>query len=167
MQIFPFSVFCNFVQKHSFAFFAFLHFVSYLLYQLRFRLVKHLKMTVWNSVLWKENIQLAKKWPDMVVKWPFISCYFLRVNQAGVMPPSTSEAITFYQSRFRPIKQLKMTVWTSVLWKTNIKLVKKWSDIVVEWPFISCYFLKVSRACARPPSTSEAITFEPINILTC
>ena len=46
------------------------------------------------------------------------------------------------QSRFRPIKHLKMTVWTSVLWKINIQLAKKWSDIVVEWPFISCYFLK-------------------------
>ena len=28
MQIFPFLVFCNFVQKHSFAFFAFFRFVS-------------------------------------------------------------------------------------------------------------------------------------------
>ena len=106
------------------------------MYQLKFRLVKHLKMTVWTSVLWKTNIQLTKKWPDMAVKWPFISCYFLRVNQAGVMPPSTSEAITFYQSRFRPIKQLKMTVWTSVLWKTNIQLVEKWPKMVVKWAFV-------------------------------
>ena len=35
--------------------------------QLRFRPVKHLKMTVWTSVLWKMNIQMAKKWPEMVV----------------------------------------------------------------------------------------------------
>ena len=93
-KYFHFHFFCNFVQKHSFAFFAFLRFVSYLLYQSRFRLVKHLKMTVWTSVLWKKNIQLAKKWPDMVVKWPFINCYFLRVGQASARPPSTSEAIT-------------------------------------------------------------------------
>ena len=33
-----------------------------------FRPVKHLKMTVWTSFLWKINIQLAKKWPEMVVK---------------------------------------------------------------------------------------------------
>ena len=45
--------------------------------------------------------------------------------------------------------------------------MKKWSDIVVEWPFISCYFLKVSRAPARPPFTSEAIKFEPIKIYYC
>ena len=95
MQIFPFSVFCNFVQKNSFAFFVFLRFVSYLLYQFRFRLLKHLKRTVWNSVLWKTIIQLAKKWPEKVVKWPFISCYFFRVSQVGARPLSTSGAITF------------------------------------------------------------------------
>ena len=72
-----------------------------------------------------------------------------------------------YQLRFRLLKHLKMTVWTLVLWKRNIQLVKKWSDIVVEWPFISCFFLKVSRAPARPPFTSEAIKFEPIKIYYC
>ena len=33
---------------------------------LRFRPIKHLKMTVWTSALWKMNIQLAKIWPEMV-----------------------------------------------------------------------------------------------------
>ena len=47
-------------KKWRFAFFAFLHFSSYLWNQLRFRLVKHLKMTVWISVLWKITIYLAK-----------------------------------------------------------------------------------------------------------
>ena len=37
--------------------------------QSRFRPVQHLKMTVWTSVLWKINIQLAKKLPEIVVKW--------------------------------------------------------------------------------------------------
>ena len=92
IQIFPFSFF-EILYKNTC--FAFLHFLSYLLYQLRVRIIKHLKITVWTSVAWKTNIQLAKKWPDKVVKWQFISCYFLRVSQAGARPPSTSEAITF------------------------------------------------------------------------
>ena len=41
-----------------------------LLIQLRFRPTMHLKMTIRTSVLWKMNIKLAKKWPEMVIKWP-------------------------------------------------------------------------------------------------
>ena len=36
------------------------------------RPVKHVKMTFWTSVLWKMNIHIAKKWPEMVVTWSFI-----------------------------------------------------------------------------------------------
>ena len=75
MEIFPFPFFCNFVQKHKNARNAnacfctkYLLFVSYPLNQLEFRPIKHIKMTVWTSVLWKITIQLAKKWPEMVVK---------------------------------------------------------------------------------------------------
>ena len=49
-----------------------LHFESRFLKQSRFRPFKHFKMTVWISVLWNIGIQLPKKWPEMVVKWPFI-----------------------------------------------------------------------------------------------
>ena len=58
-KYFHFFFFCDFVQKQkfaSFAFFAFLCFLSSFLYQLSFTLVKHLKMTVWISVLWKINM---------------------------------------------------------------------------------------------------------------
>ena len=47
-------------KKWRFALFTFLHFLSYLWNHLRFRLVRHLKMTVWISVLWKITISLAK-----------------------------------------------------------------------------------------------------------
>ena len=94
-QIFPFLLFCDFVQKQTFASFVFLCFLTKLLYQLRFRLIKHLTMTVWISVLWKITMWLAKKWPDMVIKWPFISCYFLGVRRTCFQPQVTSEAITF------------------------------------------------------------------------
>ena len=36
------------------------------------------------------------------------------------------------QSRFRPVKSLKMTVRTSVLWKMNIHMGKKWPEMVVQ-----------------------------------
>ena len=38
----------------------------------KFRPVKHVKMTVWTSLLWKINIHIAQKWPEMVITWSFI-----------------------------------------------------------------------------------------------
>ena len=54
-------------------FFCFLHFLHFLRscffafvsYLLNHRLVQHLKMTVWTSVLWQT------KWLEMIVKWTF------------------------------------------------------------------------------------------------
>ena len=40
---------------------------------IRIQTIKHIKMTVWTSVLWKITIQLAKKWPEMVVEKSFTS----------------------------------------------------------------------------------------------
>ena len=62
-KYFHFFFCCDFVQKQRFSsleFFSFLYFLSKLLYQIRFRLLKHLKMTIWISVLWKINTWLAK-----------------------------------------------------------------------------------------------------------
>ena len=39
---------------------------------LEFRPVKHVIMTVWTSVLWKMNIHISKKWPELVVTRSFI-----------------------------------------------------------------------------------------------
>ena len=39
---------------------------------LEFRPVKHVIMTVWTSVLWKMNIHISKKWPELVVTQSFI-----------------------------------------------------------------------------------------------
>ena len=44
---------------------------------------------------------------------------------------------------------------------------KKWSDVVVTWPFISCYFLGIRRTRTQAQATSEAINFEPFKIKTC
>ena len=46
----------------------------------QFRPVKHVKMTVWTSVLWKMNIPIAKKWPDMVVTSSFIKEHSFRIS---------------------------------------------------------------------------------------
>ena len=40
------------------------------------------------------------------------------------------------QSRFRPIRHLKMTVRTSVLWKTNTHMTKKWPEQVAQRWFL-------------------------------
>ena len=52
------SIFLRYCRKkRHLRFWIFLHFVSQLLYQLWFRLVQHLKMTVWSSVLWKVGVK--------------------------------------------------------------------------------------------------------------
>ena len=66
----------------------------------RFRHSKHLKLTVWTSVLWKIFMQLAKKWPEMVIKWPFMnnkfSVFFFQNHEM--------KKIVFYAVTFDPIR---------------------------------------------------------------
>ena len=77
-------------------------------------------MTVWTSVLWMIFILLANKWSKMVGKCLFISYKFwwsvsdLSKIASGLKLHFVS--YLFNKLRFRPIKHLKMTVWTSVLW---------------------------------------------------
>ena len=40
------------------------------------------------------------------------------------------------QSRFRPVKHIKMTVRISVSWKMNIHMAKKWPEMVIQRSFI-------------------------------
>jgi hypothetical protein len=41
-----------------------------------------------------------------------------------------NQLLYFQNLRFRPLKHLKMIVWTSILWKTNIQLEKLWPNMV-------------------------------------
>ena len=54
----------------------------------------------------KDNHVVSKKRPDVVVKWPFIRCYFSKVYRTRMRPPATSEAIPFepitFQTRQAP-----------------------------------------------------------------
>ena len=43
----------------------------------------------------KDKHVVGKKWPGMVVTWPFISSYFLGVCRTCMWPQATSEAINF------------------------------------------------------------------------
>ena len=43
----------------------------------------------------KDNHIFGEKWPDMVVKWPYISCHIFWVHRTLARPLATSEAITF------------------------------------------------------------------------
>ena len=53
-----------------------------------FRPIKHLKMTIWISVLWKMNIQMAKKWPEMVVQLPFMSQFHFESDHSTLISES-------------------------------------------------------------------------------
>ena len=54
--------------------------------QSEFRPVRHLKMAIWTSVLWKMNIHMAKKWPDMFLKLSFISMLHFRSDYRICLP---------------------------------------------------------------------------------
>ena len=73
----------------------YLHFESYLLNQLRFRPVKHIKMTVWTSVLWNVVMKLPKKWPEMVVKQPFIILFRFRTVYSFTIEMVHDDMLTF------------------------------------------------------------------------
>ncbi len=45
-----------------------------------FRPVKHVIMTVWTSVLWKMNIHISKKWPELVITLSFIKEHSFRIS---------------------------------------------------------------------------------------
>ena len=71
-----------------------------LLIQLRFRHTKHIKMTVWSSFLWRIFMQLAKKWPEMVLNgnlWVINFQYFFLQN-------CKIQEIVFYVIAFDPNK---------------------------------------------------------------
>ena len=95
MQIFPFLVFSNFVQKHSFAFFAFFLFCMITIVPIKIWTPYAPHNDRLNLIFVKVNNTVGKKWPDMVLKCSFISCYILKVSQAPPRPPFTSEAKFF------------------------------------------------------------------------
>ena len=55
------------------------------------RSIKHLKLTLWTSVLWKMNLHMAKKWPERVVKQSFLS----NIRFRSVFMFSLSEKLWF------------------------------------------------------------------------
>ena len=70
------------------------------------------------------------------LKWLFISCYFSGVHWTCIVFRLHLRPKLLTQSRFRPVKHLKMTVRTSVLWKINTYMAKKWPGMVVQRSFI-------------------------------
>ena len=48
---------------------------------LEFRPVKHVIMTVWTSVLWKKNIHISKKWPELVITRSFIKRHSFPISR--------------------------------------------------------------------------------------
>ena len=54
----------------------------------------------------------------------------------------TAMNLIFWKLRFRPIKQLKMTIRTSVLWKMNIHISKKWPEMAIEPDMSSQFYIE-------------------------
>ena len=92
--------------------------------QSRFRPVKHLKMTVRTSVLWKINTYMAKKWPGMVLQRSFIKGHSFR-NRLYLQVKRAWTKETWTTLVFRSIRFNKKTLKISL----NILLKK----ILVVW----------------------------------
>ena len=68
-----------------------------------------------------------------------LSLFHTEVN----LDTSEGNQLSYFQnSRFRPIKHLKMTVLTSVLWKITIQISKKWPEMVVEPDMCSQFYIE-------------------------
>ena len=76
----------------------------------------------------------------------------------------TFEAIIIW-AWFRPVKHLKMTVTTSVLWKMNIHMANKLQEMVVKLSFISMFHFRSDYICLliceREPSYTHDKIIEP------
>ena len=64
------------------------------------------------------------------------------------------------QSDFRPVKYIKLTFWTSFLWKINIQLAEKWPEIVIKWALVI-----VIRFDSEYTTISIQILFSDSNIM--
>ena len=78
--------------------------------QSRFRPIRHLKMTVRTSVLWKIHTHMAKKWPGMVVQRSFIKEHSF-VNRLYVLKHTQKQKF---------VKKPREDTWVwDKLWKRN------------------------------------------------
>ena len=76
-----------------------------------FRPVKHLKMTVCASVLWKMNIGIAKKWPEMVVTLSFISIFHFRSGYITYLQMHMVRQWHYQQCRYLTVLSTLMTLF--------------------------------------------------------
>ena len=101
--------------------------------QSRFRPVKHLKMTVRTSVLWKMNIHMAKKWPEMVIQRSYIKGHSFPYSlYKGFWYFSNTffNASEFYINPFLPWRNMPKDNLC------NVRFVEKQS-IQIIWKFMS------------------------------
>ena len=67
------------------------------------------------------------------------------------------------ESSFRPVRHLKMTVWTSVLWNIVIQLPKKWLETVLKWPFIIIFHFRSDVTMRKEPRDTLQCTAHLLN----
>ena len=72
--------------------------------------------------------------------------------------------VTFVPIKIETYKAPQNDRLNSNLVKDEHVVGKKQPDMVIDFPFISCYFLGVHRTRTQLQVTSEAITVEPIRV---
>jgi hypothetical protein len=91
--------------------------------QLIFRPVKHLKMTIWTSVLWQLIIELAKKWPKIFKKSFFARIFAnndFSLRFAKVMPCFSKKVCIFFHW-ILDFNLAIMNKWTKYLQKCSLQ----------------------------------------------
>ena len=110
-------------------------------------LLKHLKMTVWISVLWKISMQLVKKWLDMVTKWPFVICKFWETVSIFVIPSifPPKRRIEFHErSKEVPIqRKSKNNLKNQTDGKQSLQNFQQFELLWTEWLWSGTWFLDV------------------------
>ena len=103
---------------------------------LRFKLIKHLKMTIWISVLWKINTHMARKWQGMVLLKSFIkehsfrnSLYLriLEVRSLWITPPREALIYLSVGTDFPNVGtrfEIPVGLWHYGLWSYNLRDTK-------------------------------------------
>ena len=114
MQIFPFlyiSVFSRFCTKTHIRVFCVFGCFIITFVPIKIQTWQTPQIDCLNLSFVKDTNVAGKKRPDMVLKWSFISYYFLRVHRTRTQPQGTSEAITFEPIKIQAHEAFQNDCW--------------------------------------------------------
>ena len=117
-------------------------------------------MIVWTSVLWKIYIQLAKKWPEMVVKMGICYCHSFLLREYQVI--LSNICIKSFIFEFWELKFCRLLRPS----KTNLKAKKvSWS---LNMPMKIMYLSKVLKClnqCLRKVSPAKQLLIQQVGFV--